>query len=279
MKELNDDSKKKLAYLIGAVMGDGCYTSPDRWGKRRFQFSSSDIEFVLMIKGIVRDIFSLEMSITLHKLSLKNNAWRDHYRVSSRILPRLLMEYLPDKNQTPLFIRHSSPAIKSEFISGFFDAEGGISLSTIPSRNALDRRVYCHNTNLYLLLEIKNYLALCDVNSFLQEEKRKRSHVHAVYVLNIWGYKNLVNFKNLIDFKIPRKKLKLFKVIQSYKLIHKKHRHLHIDEQKLQEVQQMTEDVYEEQESMQVDAPEEYSRQSGDEHTVFVGSKPFKVFS
>ncbi|MAG52516.1 MAG: hypothetical protein CMH62_00970 [Nanoarchaeota archaeon] len=225
---LTDSQKVDLAYLIGAVIGDGSYMNT-KSGKRRnirFSFGSSDREFVVIIKDIIRDIFSLELNICVERLSLKNNAWRDHYKIRSRILHRHLKKYLPDKNKIPSFVYNSNHFIKSSFISGFFDAEGGICVSTIKSRNVLDRRLYCHNFNIDLLNEIKGYLSELDIDCFIQNSKR-------AYALNIWGYKNLVNFKNKIDFRIYRKRFKLLGAINSYKFVHKKYRHLKVDVQNL----------------------------------------------
>jgi len=225
MVELSEHQKGELAYLIGAVIGDGCYTTPTEKYGSRFMFSSSDKEFVLKIKDIIKDIFSLSLNICIERLSLKNKNWRDHYDIKSRPLTRSLKLYLPDKNKIPSFIKDSNNFIKARFLSGFFDAEGGICISTIKSRNALDRRAYCHNSNLELLKEIKIYLKELDIDSFIQNGK-------GAYALNIWGYKNLVNFKNCIDFYIFRKRDKLLKAIYSYKLIHKKYRNIVVNTQK-----------------------------------------------
>jgi len=219
MLELTDSNKKELAYLIGAFIGDGYYARPDKYGHTRICFSSSDKEFVFKIKDIIKNIFSLDTGLSIDKLSLKNPSWRDHYRTSSRSLYRLLMAYLPDKNSVPSFVRGGSLQIKSGFLSGFFDAEGGVCISTIKSRNAIDRRLYCHNSNLRLLYEVKSYLKEMDIDSFIQNGK-------GAYSLNVWGYKNLVNFKNLIGFTINRKEEKLFEAICSYKVIRKKYRNM-----------------------------------------------------
>ena len=263
MDLFNTLNRKELAYLIGAVMGDGSYCSPNKWGKQRFSFSSSDKEFILIVKKIIKDTFDVKTGLIIYRLSLKNRNWRDHYKITSRPLIRFLTEYLPDKNKIPLFIRNSDKNIKAEFISGFFDAEGGISISTIKSRKAIDRRLYCHNSNLDLLEEIKSYLEQFDVNSFIQNGK-------GAFALNIWGYKNLVNFKNSIGFRIYRKNIKLIKAINSYKIIRKEYRHLRIDNQKLQGECKMTEDFETTQEEF-----EQPQRKREDDHTVFVGAKPF----
>ena len=222
MLKLTEFENQKLAYLIGAILGDGHYTRPDEWGKIRFHFGSSDKEFVLEVKEIIKDIFSLDTNVGVQKLSLKNKAWRDHYTITSRLLYRNIVDYFPNKNEIPSFIKNSNKSIKAKFLSGFFDAEGGICISFIKSRNALDRRLYCHNSNLTLLHKIQFYLGELDIDSFIQSGK-------GAYALNIWGYKNLVNFKNGIDFNINRKKYKLIEAIKSYKLIHKKYRHLKIN--------------------------------------------------
>ncbi len=222
METVSNLDNKKLAYLIGAVVGDGHYAPPDKWGSYRFYFGSSDKDFALRIKQLIKELFSLNTGFVIYNLSKKNKFWRDHYQITSRPLPKLLMAYLPNSNKIPKFIRNSNIGVRVEFLSGFFDAEWGVSISKIKSRNAIDRRLYCHNADLEILEEIGSYLRDLDIDSFIQNGK-------GAYALNIWGYKNLVNFKNLIDFQIKRKKDKLTKAIQSYKLIRKEHRYLRIN--------------------------------------------------
>ena len=179
--------KQELAYLIGAVIGDGSYIrNKSEGGRIRLKFSSSDKEFTFKIMQIIKDVFFL------------------------------------------------------------------------------DRRLYCHNSNLSILEEIKLYLKELDIDCFIQNGK-------GAYALNIWGYKNLVNFKNKIDFNIYRKKYKLLKAIDSYKFIHKKNRILKVNIEKIREVEKMSDEFA----GNTVD-----NRTPGeDTHTVFVGPKPFNKLS
>lgn len=69
-------------------------------------------------------------------------------------------------------------------------------------------------------------------------------------------------FKNLVGFNIQRKQHRLVNACLSKR----------IDKG----VQRMEEDEMSQQDDMsEISEDQEYSRQTGDEHTVFVGSKPF----
>lgn len=205
----------EISYLIGALIGDGCYSYDIKYNNIRVIFAASDKDFVERVKKIIYSNFKINLNINEIKLSEKNKNWRDHYKISSRILYKQLMKYLPDKNKIPFFIKNGDLKRKAAFLSGFFDAEGGISLSTIKSRKVLDRRLHLHSKDINFLNKVKQYLLSFNIDSFIQKGNK-------AYVLNIWGFKNLSLFQKLIGFKIKRKKDKLEETIKSYKLLHKK---------------------------------------------------------
>lgn len=204
---MNEDIE--IAYLVGAIMGDGSYI-PEKNSRIRFYFSSSDKEFIDNINEIIKKSFGFDLNIGIKRLSKKNSNWRDHYFISSRTLYNKLCKYLPDKTQIPKFIENGDVKIKSSFISGFFDAEGGVSLSIIKSRNALDRRIHCSCSDKKILESIKDYLSQIGIKSFIQNG-------HRAFVLNIWGFDGLTAFRDYVGFRIFRKNDKLNKSIGSYK--------------------------------------------------------------
>ena len=205
---MNKDNK--IAYLIGAIMGDGSYFCEKNSKKIRFYFSSSDKEFVDIIRNIIKEVFEMELKIGVKKLSKKNSNWRDHYYINSRKLYSTLSKYLPNKKKIPEFIENGDVSIKSSFIGGFFDAEGGISISIIKSRKALDRRIHCNCSNKDILISIGRYLKDIEIKSFIQKGNRS-------FVLNIWGFDSFNLFRDNIGFRIFRKKDKLNEAIESFK--------------------------------------------------------------
>lgn len=204
---------EQIAYLIGAIMGDGSYSTADICTRPRFSFTSSDKDFALLIQQLVSELFDVNMNIYHCELSKKNPNWRDCYKMCSRILYKNLSLYLPDHKVLPKFIVEGTLKIKAAFISGFFDAEGGVSIGWIKSRKAVDRRIYCYNNEISILKTIQNYLNDIDIKGFIIADQN-------CYALNIWGFSSCTIFRRDIGFKIERKKDKLNKLIDSYKSIH-----------------------------------------------------------
>lgn len=204
-------NSREVAYLIGALMGDGCFSK--QGNSIRIHFGSTDKDFIMHLKNIIQNNFGTAVNVNLKKLSLKNPKWRDFFELTSRTLYSKLSEYMPTKTEIPLFIKKNTNKIKCAFMSGLFDAEGGVSISRIKSRNVLDRRVHCTSSDLILLEEIKKYLKETSIKSFIQDYK-------TYYTLNIWGYESMTNFQSTVGFKIARKNKKLKKLIGSYKQIH-----------------------------------------------------------
>jgi intein/homing endonuclease len=204
-------SNEKIAYLIGALMGDGCFSRQPN--SVRIHFGSTDKEFANLIKTIIAQDFSISVKINTQKLSKKNPKWKDFYNLSSRTLYRKLASYMPSKDAIPEFIRSNDNVTKCAFISGLFDAEGGVSISRIKSRHAIDRRLHCTSANLTLLNEVKKYLSQIGIKSFIQDYS-------TFSTLNIWGYYSILKFQRHVGFKIVRKQKKLEELIKSYKEIH-----------------------------------------------------------
>lgn len=198
----------KLAYLLGALFGDGCFYSKDGG---RIIFSSSDIEFTEKVAEHVKELFSLKINIRKDRLSLKNKNWKDSYIFSSRPLFRYLKCY--SNLEIPQFIKNSNKIIKARFIKGFFDAEGNVDIHIIKKRNETQRHLRCSNNNVKILNEIKSFLKEFQINSCISNSKGDN------HCLCIWGYKSLLNFESHINFTIQRKRVLLRKAIESYKQI------------------------------------------------------------
>lgn len=275
---------EQIAYFIGAIMGDGCYSINNKYPRPRFIFTSSDKDFILLIQQLAEELFDVDMKINISELSKKNKKWRDSYKVSSRTIYKNLSFYLPNHKILPDFIINGTSEIKAAFISGFFDAEGGVSISWIKSRKAIDRRLHCSNQNLDLLNTITTYLKDMDIKSFIITYPR-------YYCLNIWGFSSCCLFRQKIGFKIRRKKDKLDELIDTYKVIHI--RGNEIIYKLVLDILKDTENIEEIKQKLLIQG---YTLDSNtikkwitkrrmkimtgrsEDHTVFVGNKPFNRF-
>lgn len=203
--------QEKLAYILGAIYGDGCFTKD-----RKVSFSSTDEEFILKVVEFIQQLFNIKMSIRKTELSKKNPNWRDSLRFSSRRLYKLIRHFNPSSNVVPDIVLKGNKKIKSSFIGGFFDAEGNVDVRKVKRKDGRTdtmRHVKCFSNNTKLLEQIKNFLEELDIKSSIFRGKKNNFYVC------IWNYRSLCQFNKLIGFVIKRKQILLEKAIESYKEI------------------------------------------------------------
>ena len=148
-----DDKNGKLAYLLGSLYGDGCFSHADRNG--RIHFGSTDKEFTEKLANIISDIFTIFINLHVSKLSLKNNKWKDFYYFSSRKLYRHIGYYdWKLHKKLPDFIKHGKSKTQAAFIRGFFDAEGSVDINSFrrkDGRTQITRHVKCFSNDVEIL--------------------------------------------------------------------------------------------------------------------------------
>lgn len=203
------ENQEKLAYLLGAIYGDGSFTKDGK-----IFFSSTDFEFITEIAKIIKKLFNLEMNIRLRKLSSKNINWKDSFEFSSRRLYRILKDY--NQKTVPDFINLGNLRRKALFLKGFFDAEGNVDFHKIKRKDGrIDtiRHVKCFSNNKKLLEQIKQLLRELKIKSAIFRSKGEN------YYVCIWNYKSLKQFSKFIGFVIKRKQTTLMQALNSYKEI------------------------------------------------------------
>lgn len=204
----------KLAYLLGAIYGDGCFIKDGK-----LAFGSTDKEFTEQISNIVRELFNIELNIRKIKLSLKNPNWKDFFEFRSRRLFKLLSEFNPKSTTTivPDFIENGNLEVKSAFLRGYFDAEGNVNLSTIKRKDRgiseTSRRVRCYSNDIPMLKKISNLLNQLGIKSSIFRGKKENFYVC------IWNYQSIKKFYEMVGFVIKRKQAALISILNSYKEI------------------------------------------------------------
>ncbi len=117
-KELTDD----LAYLVG-LLRDGT-VNKEKHGEYTCAFYSKNINFLKVVKPKIENLFDL--SLTIEKFGECYGV-----RIRSKTLYlffKLIFNFISrqEKWNTPKIIKSANEQIKRSYISGFFDAEGGI---------------------------------------------------------------------------------------------------------------------------------------------------------
>jgi len=204
-----EQSQEKLAYILGAIYGDGHFSK-----EAKVAFGSTDIEFVLKVSEYIKQLFDLHMIIRRRKLSEKNPNWRDFFEFSSKRLYKKLKHFDSHFTTVPRFILSGNKKVKSAFLRGFFDAEGSVEIRNVKRKDGrIDkiRHVKCYNNNLKLLDSIKEMFHDLDIKSEIFHGKGKN------YYVVIWNYKSLNTFNRFVGFEIKRKQSLLNEAIKSYK--------------------------------------------------------------
>lgn len=209
------DNGSKLAYVIGALYGDGCFAHKDIKG--RIHFGSSDIEFVNIMANFINDIFGLTISVRVDRLSAKNKKWKDFYSFSSRKLYKNVGKYdWKLTKKIPNFVKCGKSEVKAAFIRGFFDAEGSVDLHSFKRKDGrvqTIRHVKCFSNDTELLKEVKLLLTSFKIDSKVFHSKNPN------YCLVIWNNRSLRIYQNAMGFNLERKSIALKKAIESYKQI------------------------------------------------------------
>jgi hypothetical protein len=105
-----------------------------------------------------------------------------------------------------------------EYISGFFDADGCITLTSNSSGKNKTIQMSFHNNELNILKEIKNFIYTeLNVKGHISLKKAKKDNHNDSYDLK-YVYQNALKVANMLNLKHPKKKRK----IEIYNLIQEK---------------------------------------------------------
>ena len=109
--------------------------------------------------------------------------------------------------------------IKSMFLRGFFDAEGGVSGSNLKTPRIATRFIAVFNSDKKLILFVKNLIESLNIKvQNIDIKIGSGFNKNGIYYrLRIGSKENLIKFKQRIGFSIERKNKKLDEVLNSYR--------------------------------------------------------------
>ena len=184
-----------LAYLFGAVLGDGCLYI----GNYAYQFSitAEDYDFCEMCSNIIWDVFGKRGRIK----TIKKNNVISYYQlvVCSKDIVYFFINKTNNKTKIPSFIYYSKKMMKS-FMRGLMDSDGWIS-KVNASDGYIRYRVGFKNISCWTP---DFYNIFCKVGiktGALRRQENERSNKEA-YVFTI----NTNDFCKKVGFDINRKK-------------------------------------------------------------------------
>jgi intein-encoded DNA endonuclease-like protein len=179
----------ELAYMIGAILGDGCLYRNVKWRKHEIKLKVKDKDFAEEFRKCL-------MKVAKRKVS---------FFVSEKLFVTLvsckpLFLYL--KNWSGLVTTIIS--YPQEFIRGFADAEGCLYISKSHGEKYKYLGVKLYNTNLDLLSFIRTLLFKLGITSHMQTI-HLRPPRKTCYSININRHKSVERFLDSIGFTIRRK--------------------------------------------------------------------------
>jgi len=178
----------EFAYVLGAWLGDR--TSPKKLG-----ICVKDYNFIISFANSLRKVLGKSIRLKIHKYGQKYFIQR---------IDRNFVTWIKQNNLKNIikFIYIGDEAPISNFLRGFFDAEGTV----------IEKEKYTQVTqkNNEILKECKFLLKKLKIDSSLWKGKNKKS---SYYVLRIFNLKSLLRFYNIIGFNIKRKNETLKNII------------------------------------------------------------------
>ena len=209
---LSPDSKNltcEKAYVLGVLAGDGWLSySP---AKRRYQIGleTIDEEFADAFWQCLNKVYGLKPS--KRKLIEKHPGWKDKYcvRLCCKAACEDLLSYgvlfKQDGWLVPPAIKNASPAIQASYLRGFFDSEGSMETN--------GRRIRGTSSHLPGLEGVSALLRGLRIRYRIIRQSK-----NSAYDVRIQDRASVELFAKHVSFTINRKKGKLQRLLNSYRL-------------------------------------------------------------
>ncbi len=190
----NGDSgvTEKEAYGLGLLIGDGSYTIP-----YRVAFATKDkelalaVQHVVPIKQIPSDPVHWVLSSKPQRNAMLNKFGIHHYKTKDKQFPSTILK--------------SSREVTSAFISGLFDTDGSVQVTT--ERGGTQIGITFYNTSKELVRQLQYILLHYGIVAHVKSRKRNDKWEEC-YELSITG-RDVLIFATEIGFRLKRKQDKL----------------------------------------------------------------------
>jgi S-adenosylmethionine synthetase len=189
------------AYLLGLLIGDGCYTSHDQ-----IRLAVCEVEMLELVQNVCTRLFSEPAKIY------------EHWAYVGGVELRAYLKHLglTDAKSYEKVVPHSiftaSPENCAAFLRGLFDTDGCVH---IEGRNNNTLRVHFTTTSRKLAEQVQllllNFGIICHIHAAMVEGnvahigERTIESKHTRYDVTIKGSYSVRQFKDHIGFGLPRK--------------------------------------------------------------------------
>ncbi len=180
----------ELAYILGAWLGDGT-------SRKKLGIFVKDKDFALKFHNYLEKILNRNINI---------KKYGNRYFVQRIDKDFAIWINNKDINEISEFIESGGILAISNFLNGFFDAEGTV----------IKRYTQVTQNNKKTLEVCKELLIKLNTSSYLFRYKGKyKNKPYISYVLRIEKLSSLINFYNKVGFSIQKKQKKLKQVIKT----------------------------------------------------------------
>lgn len=192
------DITKDEAYACGLLIGDGCFTYPDR-----ISFATADVELLESMKCIGNFIGYENKKYEYYCYGKKNlNEFLNKFGIKATLAHEKII---------PLSLMNCNRDTMSAFLRGLFDSDGGVQ-EVRPNSTSLGGMIRLTNTSKRLLDQVQYILLHYGIISSIKLKKSNETSRHQCYTLSICG-KNVKIFYSHIGFGLRRKQNILEKII------------------------------------------------------------------
>ena len=175
---------RNRAFLLAAVIGDGCLTSRPSIGDYTIEFDQDNLEWLQTIA----EKFEIEFG----KRPKLSKTKRGFFRL--RLHSKKIFNEMTKMKKHFKKIKNEKKETKANFLRGIYDSEGSVQ----------NRRLTLSNKNEELLILCKKLL-----KEFGIKTGKIWKMKWGVKVLPIYGKEMLIRFRNNVNFLHPSKKEKL----------------------------------------------------------------------
>lgn len=204
--DFDNCNKEDLAYIVGAIMGDGCV------GKSSISICSIDLEFLECIREKILKLIEFKKKRVYIKTLRKRNIYLIP-RIYSKEFTSFMIKKTANKTKVPDFIMNGNNNIKINFINGLLDAEGSVpkNMPKIYGNGSLSI-----NLKSKWIFDVKKLLKDLNIKSnrvkkifFVYKNKYDKSRINYIYLITINATSFIVNGGR---FVIKRKQERLEKI-------------------------------------------------------------------
>lgn len=194
-----------FAYTIGLIGGDGTLTKNKKTGEYRISVIDNCFEFhTNVIKPAFQNVF--KGKVVISKIKTKKGNITHRTRICSKELVELYKKLgVPIHNKTfgmktPTVILNSSNKVVAEYIKGWMDSEGWVTVKKVkrPNKSYIYPRIAFHVSNRAIRDDINKLLQRFGVKPSIWKYKK-------MYGLQIIGFDKVKKYLDRVGFNHPNK--------------------------------------------------------------------------